>query len=287
MSSRYRFPEIARALRNQLAAVGLIPHTAKAGKSKKKKEWAKNKESAKAKALRPQMKDLWKIKEFSGLEYRGISTVGDNYELSSQKWVAVLLRTQLKRPTLLARSIQSVLSQDLRNTPISTKIVLLFDVQIGTERVEEHLSEVILEPNKNSVEITLCAAQNATRSDLLNEGLRFAHCDYIFCLDDDDYVYPNHIVTLVCALENRDSVAAYTAADVVYVDSGGDGANEIAYGTIHYSLWWSYSKLCLHNTFPIQAVMFRRPPEEVSFQSDLHALEDWMFWLRFLRGARS
>ena len=281
MSSHHPLRAIIRRLRSRLASWGLVQALPKTGKMKKEKREAKTKKESK-KEQPPQLKDLWSIKEFSEFEYRGISTKSEQYTVDVPKHLCVLLRTQFTRPKLLARAIRSILDQDLQEVAISMRIILLFSDDVDTEALRAYLSEQMIAPNKNEVTITLAPVRTPSRGALLNEGLRLADGDYIICLDDDDYVYPNHIVTLVCTLEAYDLVAAYTAADIIHVESDSDDAKEVS-GGIHYSHWWSYAKLCLHNTFPIQAVMFKRPPEGISFDPELHALEDWMFWLQLMK----
>ena len=282
MSSHHPLRTIKRRLRSRLASWGLVQALPKTVKTKREKGEAKTKKGSKKESQPPQLKDLWSIKEFSQFEYRGISTKSEQYRTDAPKHVSVLLRTKFVRPKLLARAIRSILDQDLQGVAVSVMIILLFSDDVDKEALRAYLSEQMIAPNKNEVTITLAPVHTPSRGALLNEGLRLADGDYILCLDDDDYVYPNHIVTLVCTLEADDLIAAYTAADIIHVDSDTDSAKE-ASGGIHYSHWWSYAKLCLRNTFPIQAVMFKRPPEGITFDPELHALEDWMFWLQLMK----
>jgi len=282
MSSHHFLRAFAKRSRRRLESWGLVQASRKTDKPKKKKrETNTNKNSVKEpKPL--QLKDVWSIKEFSELEYRRVSTRSERYTVNGPKSLSIFLRTQLRRPRLLVRAIRSILDQDLRQNQISMNIILLFSDEVNIDALRTYLCGQMLSSSKNDVTITLAPVHTASRGALLNEGLRLADSDYIFCLDDDDYVYPNHVLTLVNALEASDLVAAYTAADVLHVENDTDGAKETA-GGVHYSLWWSYAKLCLHNTFPIQAVMFKPPPEAISFDPELHALEDWIFWLQLMK----
>ena len=290
MSSRHPLFALGKALRSRLAAARILQKRAAQRNSKHNRKrkglLIKQNPLRKLRKFGLSFRDLWHIREFVDLEYRGVVTKHNKYDSISPRTVSVLLRTQLKRPNLLARSIESILYQDLIQSSISVNIIILFDAQVGFERVRNYISELMQsKKNNNNVNIILAPSQNSSRGALLNEGLRLAISDYILFLDDDDYVYPNHITTLVGALERTGCFAAYTAADIIYVENDSDSAKETVFDVVHYSLWWSYEKLCIQNTFPIQAIMFRhRTGGEVWFDPELHALEDWMFWLQLLRG---
>ena len=87
--------------------------TSKACVKKKKNEEEIPKKKVKATQPPPQMQDFWTVKELSQFEYQGVSTREKKYKFLSSKSVSVFLRTQLKRPGLLRRSIRSVFHQDL------------------------------------------------------------------------------------------------------------------------------------------------------------------------------
>ena len=103
----------------------------------------------------------------------------------------------------------------------------------------------------------------------------------MFSLDDDDYIYPNHIVSLAQALKIAPQ-SPLIQLPMLSTSPMMGIARKKHMRVLHYSLWWSYAKINIINTFPIQAVMFK-PPTNLSFDPALDALEDWMFWLQLMK----
>ncbi len=123
------------------------------------------------------------------------------------------------------------------------------------------------------------------RSKCANIGLELSTGDFIGFLDDDDILYPNHLNTLVPALENTRENYVYSdglvATQIPYSSSPS------GYATIDlelvYSREFSHKKLKAANFIPIHTALFKRRVIDewgVKFDENLEVLEDWDFWLQ-------
>ena len=123
----------AKRSRSRLASWGLVQSSPRTDKTKKKKREAKTKKDSIQEPEQLQLRDLCSIKEFSELEYRGVSTRSERYTVDAPKSLSIFLRTRLRRPRLLVRAIRSILDQDLRETQVSMNIILLFSDEVNID----------------------------------------------------------------------------------------------------------------------------------------------------------
>ena len=133
-------------------------------------------------------------------------------ESKSGPVVSVLLPT-FNRPLYLAQALDSVVRQRYRNL----QIIVVNDGGSDVTGVVESFNDPRI--------VFINRRQNRGKPFSLNEALAHAKGKYIAYLDDDDVYYPNHIETLVEALENDgDCGVAYSDLYKVYCRVASDGS---------------------------------------------------------------
>lgn len=123
----------------------------------------------------------------------------------------------------------------------------------------------------------ISAERPLRRSAAANLGIDSAQGQYFIFLDDDDLFDPNHIASLVDALEGSPKcLAAY--AGVKVEDSAG---NRI--GVYHEP--FSSARFMAGNFIPIHAILFARQlvSDGCRFDDRFDSYEDWDFWLQVAR----
>jgi glycosyltransferase involved in cell wall biosynthesis len=134
-----------------------------------------------------------------------------NYDCKNGPLVSVLVPT-FNRPAYLAQALTSALRQTYKNL----QIIVVND---GGEDV----SDVIRSCDDPRI-VFINRKENRGKAFSLNEALTRTQGKYVAYLDDDDLYYPNHIETLVEALENQtDCQVAYTDLYKVYCRIMPDG----------------------------------------------------------------
>ena len=116
------------------------------------------------------------------------------------------------------------------------------------------------------------------RAAAANLGLRTAEGEYFLFLDDDDWLYPDHIAKLVrTVLASPSARAAHTAVECV--DEQGVPLSEV------FDLPYTRSELQFGNFMPIHAVLFHRSLVKagIAFDESFDLYEDWDFWLQVER----
>ncbi len=111
-----------------------------------------------------------------------------------------------------------------------------------------------------------------------NVGLDAAGGEYVAFLDDDDWLLPDHVSSLVAVLQKSPhDKAAYTG--VICRCEKTDGCWE----TVRiYNDPYDPTRLLLENYLPMHAVMFARSllETDVRFDESLVVYEDWDFWIQ-------
>ena len=125
------------------------------------------------------------------------------------------------------------------------------------------------------------------RSLAANAALEITEGEYIGFLDDDDIFYPCHISKLISHIEERGLDAAYSISLCAKQAICGQGYKTNAF-EIHHKSEFSYKRLLSENYLPICSVLFKRELalNNVDFDPDFEALEDWDFWIRLLENAQ-
>jgi len=113
------------------------------------------------------------------------------------------------------------------------------------------------------------------RSAAANAGLQAATGQYLMFLDDDDWIGPSHVKTLLEFLEGQDEIrAAYSSTQ--RADSQGGLISEF------FDIDFDPLLLMRDNYIPIHSMLFSRSLLEdgCSFDESFDIYEDWDFWLQ-------
>ncbi len=197
---------------------------------------------------------------------RGVSPVPS---FTRPPTVSVIVPTY-NRPDRLQVALTSVLTQTYQDF----EIIVVNDGTID-------VSEVVAPLSKDGRITTIRHDHNRGLAAARNTGLRAAKGTYIAYLDDDDTYLPDHLETLVAALQGGEHKVAYTDAWRVHEVRQGEGY-VVTGRDIPYSHDFNCIDLLLCNYFPVLCVMHERSLlEQVGyFDESLFAHEDWDLWIR-------
>ncbi|MHC4750966.1 MAG: glycosyltransferase family 2 protein, partial [Planctomycetota bacterium] len=141
--------------------------------------------------------------------------MAENCEKKAGPVVSVLIPT-FNRPQYLYEALASALHQSYRNL----QVVVIND---GGKDVSDIVNS-FCDPRLTFIN----RKDNRGKAYSLNEALNRAEGKYIAYLDDDDLYYPNHIETLVNALEQEtECQAAYTDFYKSYCKVSSDGSRKV------------------------------------------------------------
>jgi glycosyltransferase involved in cell wall biosynthesis len=147
----------------------------------------------------------------------------ENYEKKTGPVVSVLIPT-FNRPQYLSQALASALQQSYRNL----QLIVIND---GGEDVSD-----IVNSFHDPRLIFINRKENRGKPYSLNEALNRADGKYVAYLDDDDIYYPNHIETLVNALEfQTDCQVAYSDFYKSYCRVASDGSRQVLSKTVEVS----------------------------------------------------
>ncbi len=191
--------------------------------------------------------------------------------------VSVIMRTYQGRLGYLREAVASVLNQTYAN-------IELIVVEDGTtEFAREFLKSC---QDTSSFKIRYCAVPKKGRSHAGNEGLAKSQGEFLAFLDDDDYLFADHIETLVThLLDHPHYVGAYSIAVEVatkVLSLIPFRYEDVAYRTA-YRQPFCQRLLWQRNYIPIQSMLFHRQLYERygGFDEEMDMLEDWNLWTRY------
>ena len=168
-----------------------------------------------------------------------------------------------------------------------------------------HIEHVIVEDGGNSAQpliremqqtygsfahITYAPQPKIGRSAAGNHGLSLARGEYLLFLDDDDLFFPDHIETLVNALEKSSQTsAAYSLSYEVVTRIDRQTDDETEYREVRLTTPAAHrqdfdrEKLLINNYIPIQSILFSRKLFDRlgGFDPSLDQLEDWNLWTKY------
>ena len=193
-------------------------------------------------------------------------TVSDNQGGSDNPLVSVIVRTT-NRP-LLAEALQSIARQNYR--PL--EVILVDATGKGLEFEGENALVNGLPVSVVNLGIPLPRARAA------NEGLNASNGQLLMFLDEDDWITPEHVSSLVATLQANPAVnAAYSTTRKT--DPQGNPLDE------RFARDYDPVLLKRDNYIPIHAMLFASSlvDDGCRFDESLDIYEDWDFWLQLSR----
>ena len=179
--------------------------------------------------------------------------------------VTVLVPT-FNRRRYFAEALGSVVCQNYRNLQI-----------IAINDGGEDVSDIVNSYDDPRL-LFINRKENRGKAHSLNEALARAEGKYVAYLDDDDLYYPNHIETLVDALENEsDCQVAYSDLYKVYCKVCSDGSKQVLSKVAEFCRDFDRFVMLYFNQTVHQSLMHRRDLLEKTgpYNEDLNILIDW------------
>ncbi|MHC4666414.1 MAG: glycosyltransferase [Planctomycetota bacterium] len=179
--------------------------------------------------------------------------------------VSILIPT-FNRPRYLTEALDSV----LRQTYTNLQVIVVND---GGEDVSD-----VVNSFHDSRVIFINRRANCGKAFSLNEALERAEGKYVAYIDDDDIYYPNHIETLVDALEHRtDCRVAYSDLYRVYCRVMPDGSRLVLSKVVEVSRDFDRFLMLYFNHALHVSLMHHRDLIEKTgpYNEDLTVLIDW------------
>ncbi len=185
--------------------------------------------------------------------------------------VSIIVRTK-DRPVFLKRALRSIASQTYR--PLEVVIVNDGGEEVPLEEVREILGDIRL----NYIKLQ----ENRGRAPAANIGVSGATGQYIGFLDDDDEIYPEHVETIMNALEGAEYQVAYTDTEMLIQRYDPERSEYMTVDRRVFSVDFSREMLLITNFIPFNSVIFRKDlwDEIGGFDETLCMYEDWDFLIR-------
>ncbi len=194
---------------------------------------------------------------------------------------SVMMRTPLvsivvptyNRPKELARALESIEKQTYQNY----EVIVVNDAGVDVMAVIEQSAI------KHRIKY-IHHKSNLERSASRNTAIQAASGKYLAYLDDDDLYYPDHLETLVNALETSGEQVAYTDACRAHQKLA-DGRHRVYKRELCPSADFNPNLFLVQNFIPVLCIMHRKSCLDSSgfFDETLTTHEDWDLWIRMSR----
>lgn len=182
--------------------------------------------------------------------------------------VSIIIRTQ-NRPGLLKEAITSLAEQDYSNI----ELIIVNDGGKDIAFIFEPFTALFTDIKHHHFETPM------GRSNAANQGLKMAKGALIGFLDDDDWLAPEHLSSLVKQLESNTNgtiIAAYSSTECINTNS------KTLIRTYNQS--YDHTHLNIENYIPLHSLIFKRhvidKNYKCAFDPSLDLYEDWDFWLQ-------
>ena len=179
--------------------------------------------------------------------------------------VSIILPT-FNRPLYMAQALESAVRQRYENI----EIIVVNDGGCDVTSIVKSFNDTRI--------IFINRRENRGKAFSLNEAIAAARGKYIAYLDDDDIYYPNHIETLVGALENgSDCGAAYSDLYKTYCRIMPDGRRVVLSKVVEVSRDFDRFVMLYFNHVLHVSCLHRRDLLEKTglYNEDLNILIDW------------
>ena len=195
--------------------------------------------------------------------------------------VSIIIRTMKGRSGVLLQSIASAINQTYPNI----EIIVVEDRNTSQATVIDKVRQAY--PN---FPITYCQSDGAGRVAAGNTGLARSNGEFLMFLDDDDYLFGDHVATNINAISDVDLTYSYAWDVKTKIDDleNADYFEQEFELREYFSRDYSRERLRTENFIPIQAALFRRRlyDELGGFDPSLDMLEDWNLWVRYSLGGK-
>ncbi len=185
--------------------------------------------------------------------------------------VSIIVRTK-DRPKLLKTALQSISAQTYR--PIEVVLVNDGGCDLDVEEIRRILGDITLN--------YLRLEKNMGRAHAGNIGIKNSKGKYVGFLDDDDELYPEHIITLASFLGQSDYKVAYTDTEMFYKDFFADERKMGNVDKVIFSRDFSFNELLVGNYIPFNSILFSKDILIFTgeFDENFELYEDWDFLIR-------
>lgn len=185
--------------------------------------------------------------------------------------VSVVIPTY-NRPNLVGLAISSV--QQQRDVPGTIEVIIVNDGGVSVTSAVDAATEQGL-----SVRL-IDLAVNQGLSLARNAGIDAARGEFLALLDDDDVYLPDHLSTMLSAIDREKVDAAY---GVCGLSTTRVDPQRPSFTSQYVSYPFDHELLSVANFIPVHAPVLRMPPDAARFDLRLSALEDWDMWLHLTR----
>lgn len=185
--------------------------------------------------------------------------------------VSIIVPTH-NRPHMLKSALDSILNQTFQDF----EILVVNDAGSDVQGVIDACSDPRIKG--------ICHDRNRGLAAARNTGISAASGRYLTYLDDDDLYYPEHLSTLVAALQQGEHRVAYSDAFCAVQQLRGNEYT-VTERTVLYSSDFDYRRILVENFIPVLCVMHERSclAQCGPFDESLKRHEDWDLWIRMSR----
>ena len=212
---------------------------------------------------------------FKGFDYTE-NRIGGYYENKvpdSLPLVSIIVRT-CGRPCVLRETLISLRRQTYPNMEV---VIVEDGLAVSESMIRSEFSDMNIE--------YFATGDKVGRSRAGNLAMDRAKGRYLNFLDDDDLFYADHVETLVAALEQSDTKAAYAVGleTAIDVESREPYVYHVREKKVVHKQAFDKVMLCHHNFIPIQCIMFEKELFTLygGLDESVDALEDWDLWVRY------
>ncbi|MEE9356734.1 MAG: glycosyltransferase [Methylococcaceae bacterium] len=191
-------------------------------------------------------------------------------KLKTNPLVSIIIPTR-NRPLLLINAMESI----SRQTYSHWEAIVIND---GGDDIGALIAYQDVKQQFRYIDLKYNQGQGAAR----NAGLSLARGDIVCYLDDDDRYKPDHLKTVVDALQQGQEAFVYTDIDYVLEKVNGQQRTEVSRTSLYEHGNFDLEKLYIENYIPINTWAHLRHclPTTGVFDETYPSLEDWEFLLR-------